>query len=801
MCLLDLILQDREDEEYVSDVEQELDEQELCRHQLEQTPLSLGVPTSNMLNSLSWPSVLYSFILSVPRFLSNGSALLREATEHLKTHAHAELSVEHKLALLNFLISRVYMTEKLRKVIGNNTDQMMKTMKEYNRMMLQERRIQVEEEKRLGEKHRTKLAEFTEKKEAFKSESQDEDGIKRELDIEEEEFDEKEREEEEHLRVREEELDALQEQDQISRHTYVIEKKKLEQERDEFCKSRELRQQKRRSAEQLERKQESIKEAIRQNLAKRDMGALRGMVAKASELGIPEELLFHVTHLLEVRRLEEDREKTNESKRQLFKDELRKNAIRTEALGQDEYRCKYWYFKGDPMRLYVEVPIESASPYQSNWYYYSSKQQVRDLIQYLDRKSDEALRERLEALLSELPSESPSSAIANMQKEDPAHHFYRQESFTPSSWSNTLKQWPKSLYPEATIQALQQELLHVHSWLSNRLEDRGSDWKERPVRGQKDWLQMLETLTLESCVTALLMLEREIFTLQLPKHVNHEEDMAMRNGMDEEEEEEDFEILAEEESVFWPSRTHRSRWIQAVRNCVHIADISLAVETFVRQLAMSYISEHALKPLPDAKTKRVRSERRRRIKEEDEEMGISVEEESDSERKVTKRARRDDMFPSAQKCSEEWEEECYVCREGGQVVCCDGCRRVFHLSCLSLRRLPRGKLFCKYCSDGDTKSAEDKNDFVSGRRQSLRRADGRHEDDVEGNDEIRMDSSSRELESGSVGPWDVECFICKLCGELLCCDGCPRAFHLSCINMKVPSCICYGCIHNFLFCA
>nr|CCA17522.1 conserved hypothetical protein [Albugo laibachii Nc14] len=783
MCLLDLILQDREDEEYVSDVEQELDEQELCRHQLKQTPLSLGVPTSTMLNSLSWSSVLYSFILSVPRFLSNGSKLLQEATLHLKTHNHAELLVEHKLALLDFLISRAYMTEKLRKVIGNNTDQMMKTMKEYNRMMLQERRIQVEEEKRLGEKHRTKLAEFTEKKEASKLESRDEDGIKRELDAEEDELDEKEREEEELLRSREEELEVLQEQDQISRHVYVVEKKKLDLERDEFCKARDLRQQKRRSAEQLERKQESLKEAICQSLSKRDLGALRGMVAKASELGIPEELLFHVTHCIEVRQLEVEREKTTGSKRQLFKDELRKNAIRTEALGQDEHRCKYWFFKGDPMRLYIQVPSESISALQSGWYCYPSKRQVIDLLEHLDRKSNEVLRERLESIVCELPKESALSAISNMQKEDLFRHSNREETLSSVNWPNTMKQWPKTVHREATIQALQQELLHLHSWLSNRLEDRASDWNERLLRGRNDWLKLLENANLESCVTALLMLEREVLTLYLPKHVSHEEDIAMRGMMDEEEEEEDFEIFAEEEAVFWPSRTHRSRWIQAVRNCVFVADVSLAMETFVRQLAMASISEHALTPVPDAKGKRVRLERRRRIKEEEEEMENSVEEESGSERKAGKRARRDDVS-SAQKCSEEWEEECYVCREGGQVVSCDGCQRVFHLSCLNIRRMPRGKLYCKHCSEGDTKGAEEKSVGGDGRRQSLRlSADGRH-DDVEENDEIRMKSSNRELESGAVGPWDVECFICKLYGELLGCDGCPKAFHLACIGIK-----------------
>uniref|UniRef100_A0A8D1F2W6 Autoimmune regulator n=1 Tax=Sus scrofa TaxID=9823 RepID=A0A8D1F2W6_PIG len=48
------------------------------------------------------------------------------------------------------------------------------------------------------------------------------------------------------------------------------------------------------------------------------------------------------------------------------------------------------------------------------------------------------------------------------------------------------------------------------------------------------------------------------------------------------------------------------------------------------------------------------------------------------------------------------EDECAVCRDGGELICCDGCPRAFHLSCLSppLRDIPSGTWRCSSCLQG-----------------------------------------------------------------------------------------------------
>ncbi|KAL6341881.1 hypothetical protein AAG906_038126 [Vitis piasezkii] len=42
---------------------------------------------------------------------------------------------------------------------------------------------------------------------------------------------------------------------------------------------------------------------------------------------------------------------------------------------------------------------------------------------------------------------------------------------------------------------------------------------------------------------------------------------------------------------------------------------------------------------------------------------------------------------------------CSICLDGGNLLCCDGCPRVFHKECVSLANIPKGKWFCKFCNN------------------------------------------------------------------------------------------------------
>ena len=92
----------------------------------------------------------------------------------------------------------------------------------------------------------------------------------------------------------------------------------------------------------------------------------------------------------------------------------------------------------------------------------------------------------------------------------------------------------------------------------------------------------------------------------------------------------------------------------------------------------------------------------------------------------------------------EHQEYCEVCKQGGEIILCDTCPRAYHLVCLDpeLSEAPEGKWSCPICvRDGPTVVEEEE-------------------------DDEHMDV----------------CRVCKEGGELLCCDSCPNAYHLRCIE-------------------
>ncbi|XDB47091.1 hypothetical protein AB1E18_000707 [Capra hircus] len=61
-------------------------------------------------------------------------------------------------------------------------------------------------------------------------------------------------------------------------------------------------------------------------------------------------------------------------------------------------------------------------------------------------------------------------------------------------------------------------------------------------------------------------------------------------------------------------------------------------------------------------------------------------------------------LPSEPHLHQKNEDECAACRDGGELLCCDGCPRAFHLACLTppLSEIPSGTWRCSNCVQGTT---------------------------------------------------------------------------------------------------
>ncbi|XP_062597362.1 chromodomain-helicase-DNA-binding protein Mi-2 homolog [Saccostrea cucullata] len=110
-------------------------------------------------------------------------------------------------------------------------------------------------------------------------------------------------------------------------------------------------------------------------------------------------------------------------------------------------------------------------------------------------------------------------------------------------------------------------------------------------------------------------------------------------------------------------------------------------------------------------------------------------------KKKTKLTNKYPTDPDADGYETEHQDYCEVCQQGGEIILCDTCPRAYHLVCFDpeLEEPPEGKWSCPHCEGEGIKEQE--------------------EDD-------HMEF----------------CRVCKDGGELLCCDTCPSAYHVHCLN-------------------
>uniref|UniRef100_A0A8C0HXF4 Autoimmune regulator n=1 Tax=Balaenoptera musculus TaxID=9771 RepID=A0A8C0HXF4_BALMU len=112
-------------------------------------------------------------------------------------------------------------------------------------------------------------------------------------------------------------------------------------------------------------------------------------------------------------------------------------------------------------------------------------------------------------------------------------------------------------------------------------------------------------------------------------------------------------------------------------------------------------------------------------------------------------------LPSEPQLHQKNEDECAACGDGGELLCCDGCPRAFHLACLTppLHRIPSGTWRCASCLQGRA-------------QRDLPRAE-----------EPRPQEPPAETPGPAPG---ARCGVCGDGADALRCSHCAAAFHWRC---------------------
>lgn len=83
-----------------------------------------------------------------------------------------------------------------------------------------------------------------------------------------------------------------------------------------------------------------------------------------------------------------------------------------------------------------------------------------------------------------------------------------------------------------------------------------------------------------------------------------------------------------------------------------------------------------------------RRTKRQRVQNESEFDEESVNDESMGEEEEEEEEADDDS---------QWDSNCYICSKPGEVICCESCTNVAHLTCLKLRVIPENDWYCETC--------------------------------------------------------------------------------------------------------
>jgi len=329
---------------------------------------------------------------------------------------------------------------------------------------------------------------------------------------------------------------------------------------------------------------------------------------------------------------------------------LKKKKVVTEKLGVDADDSEYWTFAGDNAHLYVKS--------NKGWGYYSTKEQLDKLLESL---SDKGILERKlkNTILTRLKQFTITEDIENK--------------ILP--YSDRLRGSKKKYYEKRELRMIDTKsliecVLEIENGYKVFFEERNIVWEEESIRSQ--WL--LEAKELKDSVnTKKWMLKfalssmQPFFSTNLPKAIKS----AIRMNQ-----EFDFNINDEEtkskvslRGIIWKElgETVYSKWLEYIESSQNTNELFLAVKLLHKRLELLY--------------------------------NTITTEETKKSKATTSVKPLPNLRPRTKVSLKEWNNECYICGEGGEVLCCDTCPNVVHLECVGLKETPEGIWQCESCSN------------------------------------------------------------------------------------------------------
>ena len=122
---------------------------------------------------------------------------------------------------------------------------------------------------------------------------------------------------------------------------------------------------------------------------------------------------------------------------------------------------------------------------------------------------------------------------------------------------------------------------------------------------------------------------------------------------------------------------------------------------------------------------------------------------------------------------------CSICQDGGDLLCCDGCPRAFHIDCVPLPCIPSGTWYCRYCQNNFLKESNverNVNALAAGRIAGI--------DPLEEINRrcIRIVKSVA-VDHGGCALCGCHDFVKLFCPRtVIICDQCEKEYHVGCLK-------------------